>query len=213
MNRAQLLALAKRLAGRGYVLEKSEVLTARSGKGVVHIDPSGVCWSAIDPEDVVLPIIPDVLASSKELIPLRALRSMYYRPNPSGGRTLRITTRVESNATWDELRASDECGLAPDEHAVLSFLLERSRVACGMLTDFVTKGCEVRFCGRRLYFDSRLEPCEAVGTLRKVGARASRNSYLRRVGSLEGDSLERLARDDWFDLFAELGDWCYFVPA
>lgn len=214
MNSAQIQLLRTRFARQGYSVEASRFLTARSKEGTIHLDPAGICWATNDPADALLPALPDILATSRERIPPKSLESMYLSVGRSSGKYFaRVSTRVERYSSWDTLRATGGCGLAPDEHVIMSFLLSRSRDGCQLLTDFFAGESKARFCGKRLYFDSVLDPSEAARTLRSVGGRASRNSYLHRDGLLRLGGYDRPSTYEWSELFAELGDWCGFVPA
>ena len=102
--------------------------------------------------------------------------------------------------------------LAPDEHAVASFLLEKTQGKCEMITDFLVDGSTPLVLGKKRYFDSKLDADEAASTLRVVGERRERNSYIRRDGNLGLRSVSGISRADWTDLFADLGDWCPFTP-
>jgi len=127
------------------------------------------------------------------------------------GHPFHFLPRLESSSRWRELRASDGCALAPDEHAVVSFLLEKARGKCEMITDFVVDGSTPIVLGRKRYFDSKLAPAEAAATLRAVGEQGRRNSYVHRDGNLRLSSSSGISRQDWTDLFSDLGDWCPFT--
>ncbi len=71
-------------------------------------------------------------------------------------RWIGLATRFESFSHWDELRAKDESGLAPDEQAVASFILEGAMGDCTPLTDFPIGGRPV-FLGKKRYFVSSLD--------------------------------------------------------
>jgi hypothetical protein len=128
LNFAQMQVLAKSLTESGLVVRHSSVISARSMKGVIHVDPRGFCWSVFDPSDEILPAIPALLKRWKERKPLKELADLYFMVANSGGKTVvRLSTRVESSTLWRALRASGDCGLAPDEYAVISFLLQQAR--------------------------------------------------------------------------------------
>jgi hypothetical protein len=213
MNNAQMMAISKRLTQSGYSVEHSDSLLARSGHGKIRIDASGVCRSTADIADLIIPAIPDILSFEKESIPMDELRSLYLAIGRSGKKTrIRISTRMESCLLWEFMRASDSCGLSPDEHAVASFLLEHTSSACGVLTDFPEEGSVIRMLGRRRYFNSKVNPATAAMTLRVAGAKSVRNSYLPRDGMLGLASFDKPSALDWVGLFKELGEWCYFTP-
>ena len=214
MTKAQMNLVSERLTGAGYSVVLSGSLSARSARARVHVAPSGVCRSTDDISDLIIPAIPELLAYEKERIPIRRLISLYLTTGRSGSKTLvRINTRTESWLPWDLMRASDLCGLSPDEHAVSTFILDHAEGACEVLTDFPEEGSEVRVVGRRLYFDSKVSPAMAALTLRVAGAKSSKNSYLRRDGMLKFADLEGPSSAGWSDFFDGLGEWCYFAPA
>ena len=213
MTNAQMRAISGRLAGAGYSTEITSSLTAKSGRDTIHVDPWGVCRSSADVADLVLPAIPGILASEKERIPIGELKSLYFTPEMSGRTSrMRISTRVESSAFWDSMRASDTCGLSPDEQLVALFLLRHSRGNCGMLTDFPNEGSVTRILGRRRYFDSKIDPATAMKTLRVAGTKSPENSYVRRDEMLEFAGFERPSETEWLGLFDQLGEWCFFAP-
>ena len=102
--------------------------------------------------------------------------------------------------------------MAPDEHAVVSFILGKAGRNCEMITDFLVDGSAPLVLGRNRYFDSKLSPDEAASTLRIIGERGQRNSYIRRDGNLRVSSISGISRRDWADLFADLGEWCPYTP-
>ncbi|HEY6283987.1 MAG TPA: hypothetical protein VIW22_08700, partial [Nitrososphaerales archaeon] len=178
LNNAQMDALAKRLTQSGSLVSRSNVISAKSVKGVIHVDPRGFCWSSFDPRDEILPVIPNLLETPKEEEPLKELMDSYFTFARSKAKTVvKFSTRVESSTLWKDLRASGECGLTPDEHAVVSFLFKEAKGECRILTDYPTDGSTLRIYGRRRYYESELGPREAGSTLRSVGRRALRNSY------------------------------------
>jgi len=180
---------------------------------VVHVEQFGLCWATSDPSDYLLPLVPEILSCRKETVSPARLLEMYCSIFSGGGHsTARVNLRVESMVNWDCLRASEGCGLAPDEHLVASLLIGESTCACAMVTDFTVEGSIPFYCGRRLYFKSKLLPSRASNTLRVVGMKGRENSYVPRDGLLH---LAGPVPDDFaLGLFAEsLGEWCSFVAA
>jgi hypothetical protein len=213
LNRLQVGILEKRLAKSGFSVERGAVLTARSRQGAIYIAKSGLCWSFLDPSDSVLPAVPDLLASPREKVPLTSLKRAYLGVSKSGRASVaHLFPRLERSSLWTKLRATDGCGLAPDEHAVASFVLERATGRCEILTDFFVDGAMPHIYGRRRYFDSMLEPDEAASALRQVEARHPRNSYLSREGTIVLEGLRPFRELDWRALLEELGEWCFFTP-
>lgn len=214
LNNAQMGALAIRLTESGFLVRRSNVISATSAKGVIHVDPRGFCWSVFDPSDEILPVIPDLLETPKEREPLPELMGSYFMFAKSSANTVvKMSTRVESSTLWKALRTSGECGLTPDEHAVVSFLFKKAKGECRLLTDYPTDGSTLRIYGRRRYHESELRPPDAGSTLRSVGRKAFRNSYIPRNGALMFESLDLPSREELAHLFQDLGEWCYFEPA
>jgi len=210
---AQTLLLAARLEKKGYSVKATKFLTAKSRGRTIHIDSSGLCWSMFDCSDEVLPAIPEILSSPKESGPITRLESMYFRIAKLGRKTtVQLITRLESSTSWDALRSAGDCALAPDEHAVATFLMRKARGTCSMLTDFLEAESPLRICGRRRYFDSTLGISEAESTLRRVGERSLRNSYLPRDSMLRFSGELAFSPNDVEGLFDDLGEWCYFAP-
>jgi hypothetical protein len=205
--------LAKRLTEKGLAVRHSGVISAKSVKGVIHVDPRGYCWSTVDPSDEVLPAIPALLEIRKERKPLMELAELYFNIANSRVKTVvRLATRIESSALWKALRASGDCGLTPDEHAVISFLVKQARGKFRLLTDYPIDGSIMKVYGRRRYFESSIGLTEAGSTLRSVGQKASRNSYIPRDGALMFDNIVNPPKEELSHLFEGLGEWCYFEP-
>jgi len=212
LNSLQIDILAKRFSEIGAV-RSGAVLAVSSKEGTIWVSEMGLCWSYFDPSDAVLPAIPALLSCPKEKASVKAIRGKYLRTSKSKGMNFRILPRLESSTRWGELRASGACALAPDEHSVVSFLLEKAGEDCKMITDFFVDGSTSLVVGRKLYFDSKFHPAEASSTLRAVGEQGQRNSYIHRDGNLRLSSFSGIRRRDWADLFVDLGEWCPFTPA
>ena len=188
-------------------------MVAKWKEGIIHADPIGVCWSAFDPADAVLPVIPEVLESPKEQIPLGELTEMYLRVGRSQHKTVvRFATRVESSALWGALRASDQCGLTPDEHAVISTILSIAGGRCTMVSNFPFDGAASRLRGGKQYFEGLMDSGEAASTLRKAGANSRRCSYLPRNAAIVFDHQFPPRTAELASLLRNLGDWCFFTP-
>jgi hypothetical protein len=204
---------AARLSEKGASVTRSPSLTAKSKGGTVHIEPMGLCWSASDPADLILPAIPSVLECKRERIQLERLKEMYFGLGSSRGETaLRFTTRLEGSAPWDALREAGDCGLSPDEHALISAVIEQADTPCTMLTDFPFDGAVVRIHGRRQYYSGLLDSATALATLRRVGSRSERNSYLAKTSTLTFPRDFSLPDGRLASLFDDLGEWCFFTP-
>ncbi len=213
LNNVQMEVFAKRLAEKGFLISRANAISATSAKGVIHVDPRGFCWSVFDPSDEILPAIPTLLETPKERKPLRELMGSYFMFAKSKAKTVvRVSTRVESSTLWKALRASGECGLTPDEHAVISFLIKKAQGECKLLTDYPTDASTLRIYGRRRYHESKLRPPDVGSTLRSVGRRAFRNSYIPRNGALIFESLDLPSKEELAHFFQDLGEWCYFEP-
>ncbi len=212
LNPAQVDLLTRRLASKGYTVRVSGEITARSKAGNVHISPNGLCWSTSDPADAVLPAIPSLLSVPKPAITSDELLAKYFRIARRGrSAVVRLSTRVESLSLWDELRASGECGLAPDEHHVITALIGWGG-PCKLLTDFPTPSAAVRVRGRKQYYESTLGSGEARETLRTTGQRAARNSYVPRDGTLGFRLFNPPLKSKVIDMLLGLGEWCSFIP-
>ena len=211
LNNVQMEALANRLTQSGYFVSRSNVISAKSVKGVIHVDPRGFCWSSFDPRDEILPVIPVLLETPKEGEPLQELMDSYFMLAKSKAKAVvKVSTRVESSTLWKDLRISGECGLTPDEHTIVSFLFKRAKGDCRLLTDYPTDGSTLRIYGRRRYYESEIRPSDAGSTLRSVGRKGFRNSYLPRNGALTFESLDLPPKEELAHLFRDLDEWCYF---
>jgi hypothetical protein len=213
MNASQMDVLAQRLAGRGFRIRHSNSIAGSSPEGVVHVDPRGFCWAAFDPRDIVLPVLPILQSVPKEGKPLQEIMGLYFQFAKSKSQTiLRLSTRIESSTLWKALRASNNCGLTPDEHAVISFLIGNAEAEFLLVTDYPTESSTMRTYGRKRFYESRLSPQEALSTLRSVAHKSSRNSYLPRDGAITFNRFKFPSRDELTRLFGSLGEWCYFQP-
>ena len=213
MNGAQIRLFAERFEEKGFSLRKRSPVVARSREGTIRISQPGISWSSFDPSDLVLPSIPDILTAPKQRVPLDELGAMYFGiQRAEGGMAVRLSPRVVSSALWRELRKVGGCALAPDEHLVCSLLIRKGR-GCELVTDFPCDGSNSMTLGRKLYFSSALESKEAISTLRAVGTRKPRNSYLRRDGFLKVAGFSPPGKVELYEAFSEIGDWCSFEPA
>jgi hypothetical protein len=213
LNDEQLRILSERLSSTGFFVRKEHSLSARLRRRTIHIEQTGVCWAAFDPADAVAPVIPALLEVSRQTEPLEESRSRYFTLSRSEGVALvRFQSRVEHSRLWGCLRSSGECGLTPDELKVAKFVLGGSDGPCGLLTDFPLEGSKVRILGSKLYYESMVEPDEAAATLRGLGDRGPRNSYLPRSGTVRLIQPRLPPKRDLTRLLMNLGDWSGFEP-
>ncbi len=207
---SQIDSLRQRLIGLGFAVTGDPRLTARRLRQTIHVNPAGFCWSSQDPTDAIVPLFPDLLAGPKQTVQLGVLKGSYFRAEPTqSGVDVRFSPRVDGGSLWTELRAAGDCGLAPDEASVVRAILSSASGKCRLLTDFPVEGSRVRLIGRRQYYESVLNTSEAAPTLRVVGRRAERNSYLPRNGAVHLESPNLPSRAEWVELFESLGEWCY----
>ncbi len=80
------------------------------------------------------------------------------------------------------------------------------------MTDFPTEGSRVRVIGSRHYYESYLDPEETTSTLRAVGERMARNSYLPKDGIIRFKELKLPRTSEQTAFFRGLAEWCYFEP-
>jgi hypothetical protein len=213
-NRLQIRTLADSLRRQGFRITGDSRVAAKSREQTIHISPSGLCWSRSDPADLVLPAIPRLLSAPKEAVSLEQLKRRYFDLKVRGSNaTVRFEPRMEGGSLWKELRATGQCGLAPDERALLVFLTRHSQGGIDLLTDFPTPSSQGRVIGGKLYFDSRLDGSEFISTLRSTEFRPARQSYLPRSGILRLAGFRSPSRQDFTELFESLGEWCYLTPA
>jgi hypothetical protein len=212
LNDEQMRILSERLVSKGFSVRDRVSLSASLKKRTIHVERKGVCWAAFDPADAIAPVIPALLEVRPQPLPLEVLLERYFVLGRSEGiTTVRFLPRVEGSRLWRFLRASGECGLTPDELKIAKFILGASEGPCCLLTDFPSEGSKVRVLGSSRYYESSLEPFEVVATLRGIGPRQFRNSYLPRNGIVQ---LGRccLPRRDLNELFMSLGEWSGFKP-
>ncbi|MBI3858615.1 MAG: hypothetical protein HY296_00010 [Thaumarchaeota archaeon] len=194
--------------------DAGEEIRAPESARKVHLSSLGFAWSASDPTDVIAPVIPQILAANKSAMPLNMLKAEYFNLEREGGvTTIRFGPRIEGSMFWTLLRSQGRCGLTPDEHAVLKFLLLRSSGTCRLLTDFPNAGSkQQRFAGRTYYL-SDLGCDEAASTLEVVGKRGERNSYVPKSGILRLTGCNPPNAEEERSLFESLGEWCFLRPS
>ncbi len=211
LNSGQMKAIHERLSGKGLVTRRRGQASAGT-RGPIHVNHSGVCWSASDPSDAIVPVIPDLLSMPKETISVESLASQYFRVGVYGRQTLvRLSTRVES-ALWRALRSRGECGLAPDERALVTFIVGHSS-GCEMLADFPTSSGRPVMVGKKQYYRGHLTPGDVDVTLSDASRRRTRCSYIPKDGVLRFDSFELPGREELLHLFEDFGDWCSYAPS
>jgi hypothetical protein len=212
LNKSQIAVLKDHFRRRGFSIDGTTSFVARNSKAAIHIEHFGLCWSSTDPSDQILPIVPELLECEKERLDFDELLGHYLMVKPGSECTLRFNSRLESMGNWDFLRSTGKCGLTPDEQAVFRRVLRMSSGTCSVVTDFPSRGSTPLVIGSRFYHRTELPAAQAAETLRTVGDKGTRNSYLPRDGLLE---LPDLADREW-DIsaaFPELGDWCPFTLA
>jgi hypothetical protein len=200
--------LAKGLTKKCFQVQATHSIVAKSSRGTIHIEPSGVCWSPSDPADFILPSIPDVLGSPKERLTTTELQSKYFKPLSRIG-VIQLFPRIEISSNWEALRASGDCGLTPDEKLIVSSLLDGARGPCPLVTDFLAADSRPVVYGRKRYFESSVQSTEARGTLRAIGQKGVRNSYLPRHGLLKLPHPWPSPRE-MREALGQLDEWCYF---
>ena len=145
---------------------------------------------------------------------MREMSRMYYRAGRSQGRTVvRFATRLEASAMWDAPRATGECGLSPDEHAVVSAISRLAGGRCTTLTNFPFDGAASRISGGKQYYEGPIDSMEAASTLRQAGGGLRRSSYVLRDAILTFDHEISPPEAQLASLFSDLGEWCFFTPS
>lgn len=205
----QMMMLQRRFESLGFTAAGTRQLRASKARTRISVEQAGVCTSNEDVSDVLAPVLPEILASPREEVPFGVVRDSYFTSQRIGGKLLfRLTPRLESELFWDELRQKGSCALMPDERAVYSAILSSCASLSSLVTDFPVEGSAVRLIGKRQYYDSKLGPAEAGSTLRGIGTKGARNTYLPRNSMLVLDSGLQLKKE-LAALFRELGDWCF----
>ena len=189
-----------------------ETKVGKGGDGpVLHLDPEGLCWSAADVDDHVLPIIPELIAMRKVGTSAKAIWTRYLNvKSHPGGTTVRLSTRMEYGTLWKILRGSGMCALAPDEHALIGLLLSKSESVSGLVTDFPTEGGVVKVIGHSQFYKTKLAGPEAARLLRSVKRRGAKNVYLPRDGILELGHPSSVSSRETAEAIVGVGEWCGF---
>ncbi|GEM_PF-3026951 len=210
LNSKQMGLLSERFKGDRILTASPNSVVVRTKEGKLNIDSAGLCWSAFDPSDEILPTIPGILDCEKEAATLRTMESLYFRRS-TGATEVRFMKRLESSSNWDALLSAGDCALSPDERTACTFLLGQAGGRYELLTDFPEDGSTPKICGRRRFFVSTIDGPTVSTTLRVAGKRNPRNSYLPRDGVLHFVSGVEVNRQDLVDLFDRLGEWCSFT--
>ncbi len=199
----QMQVLADRLVASGFsIAAQGERIAADNGSERIVVLRAGLAWSSTDMLDVLAPAVPSLLACHREYV----TRNPYYAAKRHhGGFEIQFFPRLEGLRLWTALRQSGECGLTPDEKAVVLKLLQGAAEKLECVTDFPTDGCSVMQVGRRQYYRSLVPVDEFVSRLRTIEDSLSRNCYLPRSSVLrvKASSLPALPRAE------ELGEWCF----
>jgi len=213
LNPRQMLTIELRLRAQGFSVRADPQIIAKKDREILHCLSSGLCWSGTDPSDALIPVIPELLASPKDEVSVSALKEIYFGMVKSGSAAMvRFLPRMEGGPTWRLLRAMGACSLAPDELAVLDFLLEHASGGCNLVTDFPAPRVRKRIIHGRQFYETNLPVADARSTLASVGSQADRNSYLPKRGILKLSTFNHPSRREYLELFESLGEWCYFQP-
>lgn len=209
----QVATIDNRLKAVGFRTTSTALLRAVKGGVAVTVDKAGLCWSNEDLTDILIPAIPAILSSKKQTVAARSLANEYFEVRKQEGvLLLRLSPRLETSSHWRLLRTADSCALTPDERAVFCFLFNHSSLKSEVLTDYPTEGCTVRRMGRKQYYSSLISGEEVADSLREVGTRRSRNSYLPRDSLVWLSSLE-FSLGELSTVLHGLGEWSFFTPA
>lgn len=209
----QVNIITQRLTGTGFAVSHPKSLRAVKGSVTINLDPMGLCWSNEDVTDVIAPIIPRMLMVQKQVTPLRDLRNHYFDlKRIREGYVVRFSSRMESSRLWENLRATDQCALTPDEHFVFRALFNYASGAVRLLTDYPTNNSAVKRMGRRQYYESEVTTSEAASNLRMVGPRGTRNTYLPKDGLIRFQGMRLPSTYEMTKLFEDLGGWCFLTP-
>ena len=195
--------LALRLAGIGYsVSAQEERLTADDGVSRIAILRAGLAWSSKEMLDALAPSVPAVLACPREAVG----RNPYYAAKRiHGGFEIQFFPRMEGLRLWTALRISGECGLTPDEKAVILNVLEGATQDIECVTDYPTEDCSILRAGRRQYYRSMVPAEEFLFRLRTTEDSLATNCYLPRSSVLRVKT-RSLPPLPWA---AALGEWCF----
>ncbi|MGA2199409.1 MAG: hypothetical protein ABSG45_05675 [Nitrososphaerales archaeon] len=192
-----------RLVSNGYsVRTDGERLRAESGSGKITIVRSGLARSAGELLDALAPALPELLLSPRKpasVNPYFVAKSLHL------GFEVQFFPRMEGLRLWTALRRAGECGLTPDEKAVVSQVLHDVDQPLDCVTDYPTEGCTVLQVEKNQYFHSLVPADEFVSRLRTISSTFSKNCYLPRssIIRVKARSLPSPSVSD------ELGEWCY----
>lgn len=206
LNGSQLELLVKRLEVSGFRVSVGGTIRARKGERALTVEGSGLAWSNMELIDPLAPVIPALLSVRKT----RVRENPYFSAKLTNGRyRAQLFLRMEALGTWEELRKDDLSGLAPDEAAVISSLLEERRGGILGVTDYPREESRILQFGKKVYYESMIDASEFIANLRSIERRGVRNSYVPRNSVIEVEvtrapSVRRIA-----DILSSLDEWCY----
>jgi hypothetical protein len=203
LTREQMRTLEDRLLSNGYAVKTDgERLRAESGSGNLTIVRSGLARSAGEMLDALAPALPELLLCPREPT---SVNPYFVAKNLHGWFEVQLFPRMEGLRLWTALRRAGECGLTPDEKAVVSQVLHDVDQPLECVTDYPTEGCSVLQVNKKQYFRSLVPADEFVSRLRTISSTFSRNCYLPRssIIRVKATSLPSRSVGD------ELGEWCY----
>lgn len=199
-----VVALAADLERRGFEAEAGRLLKVRGDGTRFTVNPVGLASSAEELLDSLVPSLPRILG-----LPMSESDSDPYLMAKKQGRVVetQFFPRMEALRLWTSLRRAGECGLTPDEAAVLESLLKDSKGGVECLTDYPVAGCVPRQIGRHQYFAAAVPPDEFVSNLRTLTHHPKKSCYLPRNSVLRTERREGSGTPP-----PPLGEWSLVSP-
>jgi hypothetical protein len=209
MNGKQLDVLRRKLISLGFRIERKNIFSAKKGTVRIWLDPSGLCWSSVDPTDYVIPSIPELLGCEKEKIRREEFNQLYFNIIKNKDNYLvRFKTRLEHGYTWKLLRKIGISGFSPDECTVIKWLLGFARGNITALCSYPIEDSSILRIGRRNYYVVELDVERFVSEISDFTTHKRRQCFLFQECTV---TLRSLNVSSMNKSNPELGEWCYYT--
>jgi hypothetical protein len=207
LSEEQFAVLSGRLGKNGFTTEGSSLF--RRATKSVRVGRQGLASANFDLADLLAPVIPEIL--SVKSYQKKAENPYYVIRNERGRFSVQLKLRIESLATWRDLRASDLSGLTPDEAAVFDFVTSQTEDPITCITDYPKESGRTVQIGRRVFYECNVERGEFLSNLRTIEVRNIRNTYPVKSATLNFKSVRLPSHEAFNDFRRQLGDWCHVL--
>jgi hypothetical protein len=199
------------LRSKGFETRLTERIRAEKGVKVLWIDGLGLAWASFDMLDIMAPLIPLITEVEKQHLLFQQSSNPYYTIKHDGSESIiRFSPRMESLATWRELRSTGISGLSPDEALAIKYVLGLASGRITAVTDYPCENSRELQIGAKLFYNSVLEISEFLSNLSAISETRRRNTYLPRNPVLRVTELRSPDKNALAEFSTMFGEWCYF---